>query len=83
MLPGVPELRSADPEIPSYVVIGTSAGGVEALTQIFKDLPAVFPGALLVVFHTGASSRVEWLAERLTRTGQLSVTVAQDGEPIR
>lgn len=42
---------------PSYVVIGTSAGGVVALSRVFKDIPASFPGAILVVFHVHGAGR--------------------------
>lgn len=83
ILSTMPELVSPSPEIPSYVVIGASAGGIDALRQIFKDLPAGFPGALLVVIHTGPHSSAERLTELLTRAGELSVKIAQDGEPIR
>jgi two-component system chemotaxis response regulator CheB len=79
----MPESKPADAAIPSYVVIGTSAGGVSALTQIFKDLPAEFPGAVLVVLHVAAGWSTQRLAELLTRAGQLTAKVAEDGEPIR
>jgi two-component system chemotaxis response regulator CheB len=75
--------KSTDAAIPSYVVIGTSAGGVNALIQVFKELPAEFPGAVVVVLHVAARQSTEWLAEMLTRGGPLSAKVAEDGEPIR
>jgi two-component system chemotaxis response regulator CheB len=36
------------------VVIGTSAGGVEVLTEIFARLPKVFPVPIVIVIHTRA-----------------------------
>ena len=36
---------------PDAVVIGTSAGGVEALTRILPALPATTPVAILIVVH--------------------------------
>jgi two-component system chemotaxis response regulator CheB len=81
--PIVPASTSTEAAIPSYVVIGTSAGGVNALTQIFKNLPAEFLGAVLVVQHVATGWSSQRLAEVLTRAGQLSAKVAEDGEPIR
>lgn len=74
---------TADAGRPSFVVIGTSAGGENALVQVFKSLPSGFPGAVLVVTHVGPHRDLGWLAEHLTRAGQLTVKVAKDGEPIR
>jgi len=35
------------------IVIGTSAGGVEALNQLFRNLPANFEVPIIVVLHLG------------------------------
>ena len=43
-------------EAREIVVIGASAGGVDALTEVFREIPATFPGAILVVLHVAASS---------------------------
>ncbi len=72
----------AGAERPSFVVIGTSAGGANALVRVFKSLPAGFPGAVLVVIHVAPERNLGWLAEHLTRAGQLAVKVAEDGEPV-
>ena len=73
---------TAGAERPSFVVIGTSAGGENALVQVFKNLPSGFPGAVLVVMHVFPNRDLDWLAEHLTRAGQLTVKLAEDGEPI-
>lgn len=60
------------------VVIGASAGGVEALSRLFARLPARLPAALAVVLHmrpTQASS----LPAILARAGRLPVVAATDG----
>jgi two-component system chemotaxis response regulator CheB len=64
------------------IVLGTSAGGVEALSRLVAGLPAGLPAALFVVchIHPGYPSR---LPEILSRSGPLLATHAQDGEPIR
>jgi two-component system chemotaxis response regulator CheB len=63
------------------VVVGASAGGVEALTTLVSNLPAWFGGAILIVLHMpeGHSSA---LAKILGRSTTLPVHTAEDGEPL-
>jgi two-component system chemotaxis response regulator CheB len=39
---------------PAMIVIGASAGAVEALTTILPELPATLPAAIVIVVHMGA-----------------------------
>jgi two-component system chemotaxis response regulator CheB len=64
------------------IVIGASAGGVEALKEIMRELPADIPAALFVVLHVPAQSP-SILPQILDREGPLSVGHAIDGEPIK
>ena len=73
----------ADTAPPSYVVIGTSAGGVPALSKIFKTLPPDFPGAILVVMHLPNKASASRVAERLVGIGSTPVREAKDGEQAR
>jgi two-component system, chemotaxis family, protein-glutamate methylesterase/glutaminase len=64
------------------VVIGASAGGVEALQELVKQLPADFPASVFVVLHIPARSR-SYLPELLSRSGRLRAVHPADGEPIQ
>lgn len=64
------------------VVIGASAGGVEALRGFFHALPADLDAALLVVLHIPADTPSQ-LDRVLGYSTQLAVDIAKDGEPIR
>jgi two-component system chemotaxis response regulator CheB len=63
------------------VVIGASAGGVQALQRLTAALPADFPAAVFVVLHTWPGSK-SFLSEILVRCGPLPVEEAQDQAPI-
>ena len=63
------------------VVVGASAGGVEALTRLAASLPAGLPAAVFVVLHvptTGTSA----LPKILSRQGPLPAGHVKDGERI-
>jgi two-component system chemotaxis response regulator CheB len=64
------------------VVVGTSAGGVEALRALVGGLPADYPGSVFVVMHTAPDSPGV-LAEILDRAGPLSAAHASNRERIR
>ncbi|MDQ3950030.1 MAG: chemotaxis protein CheB [Gemmatimonadota bacterium] len=68
-------------EMRDIVVIGASAGGVEALRELVHDLPKDFPAALFVVVHIPTDSS-SMLPRILERSGPLPAAHATDGEPI-
>ncbi len=64
------------------VVVGASAGGVEALRALVGGLPADFPGSVFVVMHTAPDSPGV-LAQILDRSGPLPAANATNRERIR
>src|SRR5437764_6187800 len=64
------------------IVIGASAGGVEALRQVVAGLPADLPAAVFVVLHVPAHGP-SVLPQILRRAGRLPATHPQDGDAIR
>lgn len=64
------------------VVIGTSTGGPQALTQLFRALPTALPVPFLVALHI-PSGYTAPLAERLTRLNRMKVQEASDGMELK
>jgi two-component system chemotaxis response regulator CheB len=63
------------------VVIGASAGGIQALARVLPALPAHCPVAVFVVIHL-PRDRPSLLAEVFARKCALTVREAQDKEPV-
>ena len=65
----------------NIIVIGASAGGVQALTALFQLLPATLDAAVLVVLHIPAHTRSE-LHHILSNYSLLRVMVAEEGQSL-
>ena len=63
------------------LAVGTSAGGVEALTRLAAALPADFPAPVLIVLHVPAFSASN-LPRILDRAGPLKADHARDHDPL-
>jgi two-component system, chemotaxis family, protein-glutamate methylesterase/glutaminase len=63
------------------IVIGASAGGVEAMQRLVHALPGNLPAAVFVVLHISPRVR-SYLPEILTRAGKLPALSAEDNMPI-
>jgi two-component system chemotaxis response regulator CheB len=64
------------------IVVGGSAGGVDALRQVVAGLPADLPAAVFVVVHV-PSHGPSALPRILSRAGRLRAVHPHDGQPIR
>lgn len=63
------------------VVVGASAGGVEALKQFVKSLPKDFKGSIFIVLHIPSYSetRLPWILEKACN---IEAVLPLDGEEI-
>ncbi|MES2524797.1 MAG: chemotaxis protein CheB [Gemmatimonadota bacterium] len=64
------------------IVVGASAGGVEAVSDLLAELPPDLTAALLVVVHTSPVGR-GLLPQVLQRKSRLPVEHGEDGETVR
>jgi two-component system chemotaxis response regulator CheB len=63
------------------IVIGASAGGVEAISRVVADLPRDIRASVLVVLHISRGRSL--LPEILTRVSRLPAAHPTDGEPLQ
>jgi two-component system, chemotaxis family, protein-glutamate methylesterase/glutaminase len=63
------------------IVVGASAGGIEAVVEVVRRLPSDFPGSVFVVVHFPGSV-TSTLPRILSRAGPLSALHARDKEAI-
>jgi two-component system chemotaxis response regulator CheB len=67
--------------VANVIVIGASAGGIEALRAISRGLPGSLPAALFVVVHVSPGSP-SMLPELLNSAGSLEALFAEDEDVI-
>jgi two-component system, chemotaxis family, protein-glutamate methylesterase/glutaminase len=63
------------------IVIGASAGGVEALQRLVSQFPATLPAAIFVVVHMAPRSK-SFLPQILSRSGPLKAIHPENGTRI-
>jgi two-component system chemotaxis response regulator CheB len=72
--------RSRSVATHDIVVIGASAGGVEAIGAIVADLPSNLRASVLVVLHLAKGRSM--LPDILSRAGRLPAVHPEDGDPL-
>jgi two-component system, chemotaxis family, protein-glutamate methylesterase/glutaminase len=75
------KIRSGGAHTFDIVIIGASAGGIEALKVLLHRLPRDFPLPIAIVLHR--SAREDVLPRILARFSMLPVQCAQAGEPMQ
>ena len=76
------ENDSSSPKQPFFVVgIGASAGGLEAIEQLFKTIPSDSGMAFIIVQHLDPD-RQSSMPEIMTRLTKMPVNVASDGMKV-
>src|ERR671937_99277 len=70
------------PRISQVVVVGASAGGIEALSTLVATLPAEFPAPLVIAQHLDPG-RPSHLAQILARRSTLPVQQVVDHAPLQ
>src|SRR5664280_717819 len=73
--------RSTVPQESQLVVIGSSAGGIEALSRLVASLPADFPAPIVIAQHLDPR-RPSHLHEILARRATLPVRVVDEREAL-
>jgi two-component system chemotaxis response regulator CheB len=76
------ELAERAPEPSALLVLGASAGGVQALCEVVRALPARLDAAVFAVLHVSPYGRSAMPAI-LSRSGPLTAVHPADGEAIR
>src|SRR5579862_2231696 len=65
----------------SLVVVGASAGGIEALSTLLSAVPADFPAPIVVAQHLDPT-RISALGAILARESKLPVRTVEEQEPL-
>lgn len=83
-LPNPPDLETSatSRDHASLVVVGSSAGGVEALSKLVATLPAGFPAPIVLAQHLDPT-QPSHLGEILARFSQLPVRTVTDRAPLQ
>ncbi|RYY28045.1 MAG: chemotaxis protein CheB [Sphingobacteriaceae bacterium] len=69
-------------EIKYIIVIGASAGGFTAITELVSRLPPKLPTAIFIVLHLAQTSSAEVICRHLAKSTTYECRVAKNDEPI-
>jgi two-component system chemotaxis response regulator CheB len=65
------------------VVVGASAGGLDALIGLIRQLPEDFPAPVLIVMHISPDATGDVLLDALNKNGKLKCAHAKDGDQVK
>ncbi|HZG37093.1 MAG TPA: chemotaxis protein CheB [Nodosilinea sp.] len=68
---------------PMIIVVGASAGGMRALTQLTAQFPKDFPAAIFIVNHMSANTTGDVLVAALNKSGGLTCERAYNKQPFQ
>lgn len=66
----------------SVIVIGASAGGLQAISQVLQKINPNLDAAIVVVLHVGRNSIGSILVQHLQKQTSYNCKIAEDGEPL-
>jgi two-component system chemotaxis response regulator CheB len=67
----------------NIIVVGSSAGGLEALDQLIAELPKDLPAAIFIVQHMAPEANGQALLRRLSKRKTLPCQLATDGASFK
>lgn len=74
------DIQLEDPTKTSVIVVGVSAGGMDALTRLVAQLPLGFAASVFIVQHMASDATGDALLRTLGKHCALPCSRAQDGE---
>ncbi len=74
------EFKESNPEGSAIVVVGVSAGGMDALTRLVAQLPEDLPAPVFIVHHMSPDTTGNVVVAAMNKHGKLKCTHAQAGE---
>jgi two-component system chemotaxis response regulator CheB len=75
--------KKSSTQVAAVVVVGVSAGGLDALSRLVAQLPKGFPAPVFIVQHMAADADVAVLVRTLNKHTELDCVQARDGEEFK
>lgn len=70
-------------QVKSVIVVGASAGGLQAISRLLEKIPQTLDAAIFVVLHVSKESVPSVLVQHLQKFTAFSCSIAEDEEPIK
>jgi len=68
--------------VEKIIVVGTSAGGFNAISELMGSLHPELNAAMFIVIHVGRSSMTSVVLKHIQKNTSIPCKIAEDGEPI-